>query len=252
MAKPDASKPKEPPKPVHIGGESLVDRILPHMKQITYVVIGAAAVIAVIFVARWWIRRGEEKKTAEIADTLRLAQRPLALPGAKPDDGAKPDEKDKTFSDPTDRAKALLDQMSKEGVTPPGHAYRAGILLSAGDLDKALEEYKAGQDAQGLDGVLCREGIGVVLETKAAAEKDAAARNKLLEEALATYQRMQPDEKGLRRAYALYHQGRMQALLDKKADAKASFEKASELLKAEQRHELRDLVQKRLAALGAA
>jgi tetratricopeptide (TPR) repeat protein len=246
MAKPDASKPKEPPKPVHIGGESLVDRILPHMKQITYVVIGAAAVIAVIFVARWWIRRGEEKKTAEIADTLRLAQRPLAPPEAKPDP-EKP-----AFSDPTDRAKQLLDQMSKGGVTPPGHAYRAGLLLEAGDLDKALEEYKAGQDAQGLDGVLCREGIGVVLENKAAAEKDAAARNKLLEEALATYQRMQPDEKGLRRAYALYHLGRMQALLDRKADAKASFEKASELLKAEQRHELRDLVQKRLAALGAA
>ena len=25
------AKPAEPPKPVHIGGESLVDRILPHM-----------------------------------------------------------------------------------------------------------------------------------------------------------------------------------------------------------------------------
>jgi tetratricopeptide (TPR) repeat protein len=246
MAKPDPSKPKEPPKPVQIGGESLVDRILPHIKQITYVVIGAAVVVAVIFGVRWWLRRGDEKKTAALAETLRLAQRPIALPEAKPD------PEHPAFADPTDRAKALLDQLSKEDATPPGHAYRAGLLVAAGDLDKAMDEYKAGQDAEGLEGVVCREGIGIVLEARAAAEKDAAARNKLYEEALATYQRMQPDEKGPRRAYALYHQGRMQALLGKTADAKASFEKASELLKSEQHHELRELVQKRLAALGAA
>jgi hypothetical protein len=102
--------------------------------------------------------------------------------------------------------------------------------------------------------VLCREGIGIALEAKAAAEKDAAARNKLLEEALTAYQRMQPDEKGPRRAYALYHQGRIldERNLNRKAEAKAAYEKANELLTAEPRHELKDLLQQRLAVLGAA
>jgi tetratricopeptide (TPR) repeat protein len=249
MAKPDVSKPKEPPKPVHIGGESLVDRILPHLKKIIITVVIVSVIIVVIFGIRWWKQRGEEKETEQIADVMRIAQRPLAPPGAKPDPK---DSKKEEFADPMTRAKTLLDELSKRDASPPGHAYRGSLLLESGDPDKAMEEYRAGQDAEGLEGVLCREGLGIALETKAAAEKDAAARGKLLEEALATFQRMQPDEKGLRRVYALYHQGRLQAALGKTAEAKASFEKANELLTSDPHHELRELLQKRLAAMGAA
>lgn len=246
MANQPESKPKEPPKPVQIGGESLVDRILPHIKKIIAVAIGASLVAAVIFGLRCWNQRGEEQETEKLAEVLRLAQRPLAFPGATPD------PKNPAFTDATDRAKALLAEMAKQGAKPPGHAYRGGVLLEAGELDKALEEYRAGQDVEGIEGVLCREGVGMALEAKAAAEKDAAARNKLLEEALAAYQRMQPDDKGLRRVYALYHQGRLQETLGKTAEAKATFEKANELLSAEPRHALKLLLQQRLAALGAA
>jgi len=243
---PDVSKPKEPPKPVQIGGESLVDRILPHMKKVIAVALGAALAVIIIFGIRWWNRRGDEKETEKIAAVMRLAQRPVAFPGAKPD------PQNPAFSDAADRAKALLDEMSKQGANPPGHAFRGGVQLEAGNVDKALEEFRAGQDTADLDGVLCREGVGIALEAKAAAEKDAAARNKLLEEALVAYQRMQPDEKGDRRVYALYHQGRVQATLGKTAEAKTSFEKASELLTSDPRHELKNLLQQRLAALGSA
>jgi predicted negative regulator of RcsB-dependent stress response len=246
MAEIDVSKPKEPPKPVHIGGESLVDRILPHLKKIIVMVIILSVVLTVIFGIRAWKHHGHEEETAKLAEVMRLAQRPVLLPGTPKDD------KNPGFADPVDRAKALLAEMSQQGVSPPGHAYQGGVLLEAGDVDKAIEEYKRGQDAQGIEGVLAREGLGVALEAKAAAEKDAAARGKLLEEALAVFQRMQPDEKGLRRVYALYHMGRVQAALGKTADAKTSFEKANEMLEAERRHELRDLLQKRLAALGGA
>ena len=98
-------------------------------------------------------------------------------------------------------------------------------------------------------GVLSREGLGIALETKALAEKDNAARQKGLEEALAAFTAEQPDEAGMRRAYALYHQGRIQQTLGKRAEAKALFEKAKAAVKND--HDLAELVEKRLAALGA-
>jgi len=98
--------------------------------------------------------------------------------------------------------------------------------------------------------VLSREGLGLALEAKASAEKDPAARQKGLEEALAAFNAMQPDEAGARRAYALYHQARIQLLLGKRADAKALFEKAKTANKDADR-EIADLIEKRLAALGA-
>lgn len=241
----DVSKPKEPPKPVHIGGETLVDRLLPYMRQIIIGSLVLAGVVVVVLGVRWWKHRGERQETEKIADVMRLAQRPVAFPGMPKDDN------NPAFAEPADRAKALLEQLNKQDAEPPGHAYRASLLLAAGDIDKAIEEYRRGQTAEELEGVLSREGLGIALEAKAAAEKDAAARGKLLEEALAVFQRMQPAEKGPRHVYALYHQGRVQAALGKTAEAKAAFEKVIELLQAEQRHELRELVEKRLAALGA-
>jgi hypothetical protein len=270
----DVSKPKEPPKPVHIGGESLVDRILPHLKKIIIGAIVLSFVVTVTCGIRAYKHYGEEKETEKIAEALRVSQQPVAL------EGAKPDPKNPAFSDPTEREKAILDALSKHDADPPGHAYHASVLLGAGQVDQAIEEYKRGQDAKDLEGVLCREGLGIALEAKADAEKklDVAVYGKLLAEALAVYQRMQPDEKGPRRAYALYHQGRVQAARSQDArersekaqagseeakalleearklleEARSLFEKANELLAAERRHELRELLQKRLAALGAA
>ncbi len=49
MADPDVSKPAEPPKPVHIGGESIADRILPHLKKIVIGVIVLAVILSIFF-----------------------------------------------------------------------------------------------------------------------------------------------------------------------------------------------------------
>lgn len=267
MADPDASKPKEPPKPVHIGGESLVDRILPHIKKIIVAILIVAAVLTVIFVARAWKHRGQEKDTAKIADVIAVTQRAI-VPPPPPAEGSgsgsagsaapapKPvpaDPKDTTYADSKERAKAVLDELAKQGVSAPTHSFAGAMQLQAGNFDQALAEYRAGETAAGIEGVMCREGIGLALEAKAdAAKADAAARSKFYEEALAAYQKMQPDEKGPRRVYALYHQGRILALQSKHAEAKALFEKANELLATQPQHELRELVTKRLAALGAA
>jgi CheY-like chemotaxis protein len=69
MAEKDASKPVEPPKPVHIGGESLVDRLLPHMKQIIIGIVVIAVVLMVVFTIRWLRERKEIAETRKLADT---------------------------------------------------------------------------------------------------------------------------------------------------------------------------------------
>jgi hypothetical protein len=238
------AKPAEPPKPVHIGGESLVDRILPHIKKIIIGILVVAAVLSVIFTIRWIRDRKQISETEKLDRVLEVAQAPIR---GKDD---KPDPKKPSYGNAKERAAAVLDAIAKQGTDAGGAAFRAGQLLDAGKLDEAITEYRKGVADRTIEGVLCREGLGIALEAKASAEKDPAARQKGLEDALAAFAAMQPDEAGQRRTYALYHQARIQLLLGKRADAKALFEKAKQANKDADR-EIADLIEKRLAALGA-
>ena len=245
MAEKDVSKPAEPPKPVHIGGESILDRILPHMKQIITAIVVIAVVLMVIFFIRWIQERKDKSETHKLDDILAVAREPIRAKEAKPD------PKSPSFADAKERGGAVLAEIAKQDTNVAGHAFRGGQLVDAGKIDDAIAEYRKGTGDKTIEGVLCREGLGLALEAKASAEKDAAARQKGLEEALAAFAAMQPDENGLRRAYALYHQGRIQQLLAKRNEAKALFEKARDANKNGHDRELADLVEKRLAALGA-
>jgi len=244
MAEKDASKPVEPPKPVHIGGESFVDRILPHMKQIIVGIIVVAVILSAYFAYRGFEHRKEIAATEKLDKVLDIAQQPIRGKDDKADP-AKP-----SFASTKERGAAVLDAIAKEGTELAGHAFRGGQLLDAGKPDEAVAEYRLGIADKTVEGLLCREGLGIALEAKAAGEKDPAARQKGYEEALAAFVAMQPDEAGPRRAYALYHQGRLQQLLGKRDEAKALFEKAKALNK-DTDHEIADLIEKRLAALGA-
>jgi tetratricopeptide (TPR) repeat protein len=248
MAEKDASRPAEPPKPVHIGGETLLDRIVPHMKQIMIGIAVVSVVLVVIFTVRWLRERSQIAATRKLDHILEVSREPIRAKDEKPDP-QKPDAQKAGFSDTKDRGAAVLAEIAKQGTDVAGHAFHAGELFDAGKVDDAIAEYRKGIGDKTIEGVLCREGLGLALEAKATAEKDPAARQKGLEEALAAFTSMQPDEAGLRRAYALYHQGRIQQLLGKRADAKALFEKAKTATKND--HDLADLVEKRLAALGA-
>jgi tetratricopeptide (TPR) repeat protein len=243
MAEKDVSKPAEPPKPVHIGGESFVDRILPHMKQILIGIAVLAVVLIVVFTVRWLRQRSEESATTKLDKVLEVAREPVRGKDVPPN------PKQPSFANVKERSAAVLDVLAKQDTDAGGHAFRGGQLIDAGKVDEAIAEYRQGVADRTIEGVLCREGLGLALEAKAAALKDAAARQKGLEEALAEFVAAQPDEAGPRRAYALYHQGRMQQLLGKRADARALFAKAKEVGKDD--HELIDLIEKRLAAMGA-
>ena len=238
-----SAKPGFDPKPVQLGGESLVDRLLPHMKQIVIGILVIAAVITVVFTVRYFKERGRQKESAKLARVIDISQREVRAPGAEPD----PKAKEPTFANNKERAVATLAALAKEGAKTSG-AYRAALLVQAGQLDDAIAEYKKHQNGKTLDAVLAREGLGIALEMKADEEKDKAVRQKGYEEALAVFQTMQPDDKGPRHAYALYHQGRILVQIGKIAEAKALFEKAKELGKDSQ---LPELIEERLAGLGA-
>ena len=237
----------EPPKPVHIGGESLLDRILPHLKKIIVGIIVLAVVLTIIFTIRYFKERKQIASTDKLIPVVAVADQPVLA-------GEKPAPKTPSFPGAKEKAAAVLDTMTKQGTDTPTPSFKASMLVDVGRLDDAIGVYKAciadTSLAKQIDGVLCREGLGLAQEAKATAEKDPAARQKGYEEALATFQSMQPDEAGPRRAYAFYHAARMQLLLGKKADAKTSFEKAKEANKEVDR-EIADMIEKRLAALGA-
>jgi predicted negative regulator of RcsB-dependent stress response len=236
------------PKPVNVGGESLVDRIYPHRKKIGMFILLGFAVWAVIAVVIHFRDSGHEKTTGKLAAVLDVASGKVVDPATPVDPNNPLKEKFPTFKTDAERANQVLDALAKQGTDVAGSAFKGSLLIKAGKLDEAITEYKRGQNAKGLDGVLAREGLGLAEEMKAEAEKDAATRQKGLEAALATFSTMQPDDKGPRYAYALYHQGRVQALLGKTADAKATLEKAKAAGK--DSTELEPLVDARLASLG--
>lgn len=242
---PTKADPAQPlvPKSVHIGGESFLDRILPHIKKIAVAIGVVAVILSVVFAIRYFKQKGQASDTDHFAKVLDVSERPLRGSDDKPDD------KHPTFATTKERATTVLDTMVKQDVAGPSGAYRAGILFDAGKFDDALAEYKKCSTAVGVDGVVCREGVGLATEAKASASTDNAAKQKGLEEALAAFKAEQPDDAGPRAGYAHYHQGRMLYLLNRKDDAKKEFEKARELGK--DALDLPELVRKRLAALGA-
>jgi len=234
---------KTPVSPVNLGGESFLDRLIPHMKKIVLVGVAVIAVLAVIFIIRWRNEAKRGRETEKLAATMFVASQPVRA------EGATPDPAEPGYASRVERAADVLDSLAKKPTNIGTDLLRASMLFDAGKFDDALTAYQAASKLAGIDGILAREGLGMALEAKAQAATDAAAKQKGFEDALAAFRAAQPDDKGQRRVYALYHEARMLALLGKNADAKAGFEKAKSLAKGTG---LEGLIEDRLTALSAA
>lgn len=237
------AKPGFDPKPVQLGGEGLLDRLAPHIKKIAWSLVAITAVLAVFFTVRALQNSKKEKETEKLQQVLAVSDLQVR-PAGEPAD---PKSKDVTFGDNKERAEAVLDALAKSGTDAAGPTYRASMLVQAGKLDDAIAEYKKAQSKSGIEGVLAREGLGIALEMKAEAQTDSAAKQKGLEDALAEFKAMQPDPAGPRYAFALYHQGRILSVMQKKDEAKAMLEKAKDAGKGTEVVELAD---QRIASLG--
>jgi tetratricopeptide (TPR) repeat protein len=241
--KPATAKPGFDPKPVQVGGEGLLERLLPHLKKI---IVGIVVIVVVygVYAAVVGVQDShKEKDTAKVQAVLDVASHPVRSPGEPAD----PKSREITYASNTERANAVLEALAKAGTDAAGPTYKASMLLQVGKIDEAITEYKRAQGKTGLDGVLAREGLGIAQEMKAENEKDPAARQKGLEDALATFKSMQPDAGGPRYAFALYHQGRILAIMQKVDEAKTVLEKAKEVGKGTEVVELAD---QRIASLG--
>lgn len=237
---------------VHIGGESILDRLVPHMKKIAIAAVALTVILAGYFGMRWWKHRKAEQATGTLARALEVGARRIEPPEAAPpivDPAALPEDKEETFPTYATRAEATLAQLRKAGqVRGAASLYEAQLLVQAGKLDEALAIYRKVGAGKSTDAAIAREGVGVVLETKAGAAKDPAERQKLLDEALAAFRAVQTDDKGPRRDYGLYHEARVLEALGKPADAITALKKAQEVTPDSQ---LKPLIEQHLATLGA-
>jgi tetratricopeptide (TPR) repeat protein len=217
--------------PVAIGTDSFVDKVLPHVKKI----VAGAAALAVVLIAyfTWdWIKaRKAAAATDELAAAFDLLHRPVDPPAPPAEPGAEPPPPKPagalpTFPTRVARAEATVAALAKTDLDPSSRLLEANLLLQTGKLDQADAVYRTLAGGTALENILAREGLGYVAEAKAAAAKDPAERQRLLEAALAAFRAIQPDDKGARRDYALYHEARILTLLDQRAEAKAALEKA--------------------------
>jgi len=247
-AETSALKPKSA-TPVAIGGDSIVDRLLPHVKKIIAVVVVAAVVVMAFFSVVWYRQRNAEKASLHVANAVEILRRDVTPAPAEgqPPPPAQPG-KEPGFDSYQTRAEAAIAALKQAGSAEAAAALlEASLQLQAGKIDAAEAIYRQHSVGTSLDAVLAREGLGYVAERRAAAITDPAQRQQALEGALKAFRAMQTDDKGPRRDFALYHEARILMLLDKNAEAKAALEKALELPSSD----IKSDIQQRLAQIAA-
>lgn len=232
---------------VHVGGESIVDRLLPHAKKIGMMLLGAALLVTMAVAYRCNQRKKAERSTSQVVKALDLVERRVFYVDSDLPELPPPAE-EAVYKSDAERTETVLGAMAKLGQGRGATALiEAQMLLRSGKLDEALAIYRRRAKASGVDGLIAREGVGITLEAQAAAATDPAAKQKLLEEALAAFRALQPDELGPRRDYALYHEGRVLEALGKPTEAVAALKGA---LAAVPKTALEPVIRNRLSALG--
>lgn len=187
------------PAPVHIGGESLLDRLLPHVRTLAKVAAALGALLIAFFLYQAWSDGRKEAATAKTLDVLDVLARP-----ASPTAGAD------GFASSSERAKAAMAKGAPDLLSPIAVGR---LALDAGNFDAAETAFR--KIASSTDG---KRGLGAVAEARYWAATDAAEKTKHLDAALAAYRSAGVD--------ATYDEGRILALKGQVSEARAALEKA--------------------------
>jgi tetratricopeptide (TPR) repeat protein len=232
---------------VHVGGESIVDRLLPHAKKIGLALLGAALLVSADYFYRYLQLGKAQRSTTSLVKALEVSDRRVFDPDPSV---PQPPLDEEVFKSEAERLAAVQAAMAKVGQNRDAASLvEAQLLLRNGKLDEAIAIYQRKAKGSGIDALIAREGLGIAYETQASAAKDPTARQKLLEDSLAAFRSIQPDDKGPRRDYSLYHEARILEALGKPAEAKAALQKALEVVP---ESTLEQVIKVRLSSLGGA
>jgi tetratricopeptide (TPR) repeat protein len=214
----------------------VVDAIKPHLAKIAAGVAGLAIVLVAVSLWTWYDQRKEARATSALAEAFDVLRSPLDGDVVSVEDlAAAPDRpRYPTALARSQAALEILDGVDAEhGKTDVGtqaRLVRAGVLYDLARWDEAIDAYRGFLD-RGPDGQLrhvAQEGLGYALEARALAQTDPGARSAGLAEALAAFERLQPDDGGTHRDVALYHQARIKAIQGDRAAALALFRQVLE------------------------
>ncbi len=187
----------------------------PHAIKISAVIGGVALVLIGFSVYTWWHNKREAEASRIFGDATKTLEAQIEEE-TKPEQPP-PEKKDDRVTYPTVKARdeaalGLLDRIEREyastEVAQQARLVRGGILYDLGRFDEAAAVYQKILEKGGDLRFLAAEGQGYAYEAKG--DLDAA---------LKAFQRLQPDEKGFYRDFALFHQARILARKGDKAGA---------------------------------
>jgi hypothetical protein len=232
---PEAAAAVEPTEAVLGFWERLGEQLSPHKFKI-FALVGALAVVLIgVSIYGWLDRRRESAATAEFQTVMETRNARISTGDEPPIPGEDPEAKVfKTAQERATATLAALEKIEKEygssDVAKQARLVKAGVLFDLGRYDDAATAYRgvAQSPPPGALKFVAREGLGLAIEAKALAEKDAAARLSGLEAALVEFKALQPDDKGFYRDVALWHQGRVLQLLGKKPEAVALYKELAD------------------------
>lgn len=227
---PEASAAVEPTEAVLSFWERLGEQLSPHKFKIIALIAAVAIVLIGVSVYGWIDRRRESAATTQFQAVMETRTARIQTADEPPMPGEDPEAKVfKTAQERDTATLAALETIEKDygssDVAKQARLVKAGVLFDLRRYDDAAAAYRAVLQSPppGALAFVAREGLGLAIEAKALAEKDAAARQSGLDAALAEYKQLQPDAKGFYRDMALWHQGRILQLEGKKPEAIAMF-----------------------------
>ncbi|MFH0900819.1 MAG: tetratricopeptide repeat protein [Pseudomonadota bacterium] len=211
----------------------VIQFVRPHATKIGAVLAGVAAVLVLVSVRSWYVDRQAAKATAALGKAAEILRAPVATAAGSEESSPSLDElasgsttkpgsenqptKYGTSKERAEAAIAALESIRKDygSAAPAAQAMlvQAGLFYDVQRYDEAISRYQEylKTEPAGKLSFIALEGIGYAQEAKALAESDATARTAGLAVALSTFEKLQPDEQGYYRDYALFHQARIRA-----------------------------------------
>src|SRR5689334_18344746 len=126
------------PAPVYVGGDSLADRLMPHVKKIAIAIAAVGIVLTAYFTWRWMQTKKAQSNTTPVLTAVNDQAKEVEAPDEATDTGDAGVPADDTYATRQERAEAVVTDLQKaKGPPREGAALlEASSQLEAGHLDE--------------------------------------------------------------------------------------------------------------------